>query len=96
MRIYRQSTLPIFGAIAAATLVAGMPAMAQDTQVTHAQSSSVTRTPIKGHVSVNKRRVVHIRKHVTVHARPAAPARDGAMKTTTTTTVHRSSSSSGQ
>lgn len=94
MSFYRQTVL----ALAATTLVAGVPAMAQETQVSHAESRSVTSTPIKGHHSVNKRHVVHIKKHVIVPAKAAAQPAPGSTMTTTktTTAVHKSSSSSGQ
>jgi hypothetical protein len=90
MRFYHQTAL----LVAATTLAAGLPAMAQDTQVAQSKSTAVTRTTVPGHVSTNKRRVVHIKKHVTVPASPAPKPGDTVHKTTTTTMVHKSSAAS--
>ena len=92
MSFYRHTAL----ALAAATLAAGVPAMAQDMQTSSTKSSSVTRSTIPGKVSKNHKRVVHIKKHVIVPAKDApAPAGDGAtVHTTKTTTMHKSSAAS--
>jgi hypothetical protein len=90
MRFHRQTA----ALLAAATMAAGLPAMAQDTAVGHSQSTTVTRQTVPGHVSTNKRKVVHIKKHVIVPAK-AAPSGPGTVHRTTTTTVHKSSSISG-
>lgn len=90
MRFHRETA----ALLAAAMLVPALPAMAQETAASHAQSSSVTRTTIPGHTSVNKTRVVHVKKHVKA---PAAetPSGPGTVHTTTTKTVHKSSAQSG-
>lgn len=90
MRFYRQTAL----ALAAATLAAGVPAMAQDAQVSSSKTSTVTRQTVPGKVSTNHKRVVHIKKHVIVPAKAAAAPADGAVHTTKTTTVHKSSAAS--
>ncbi|MDE1915512.1 MAG: hypothetical protein KGJ57_10800 [Sphingomonadales bacterium] len=88
MRFHRHTA----ALIAATMLVPALPAMAQDTAASHAQSSRVTRTTIPGHVSVNKTRVVHVKKHVTT---PAKHRPTGSVHTTTSRVVHTSSAHSG-